>query len=102
MAQTRRAVALLNGGLGGVFIALAGMAVWLSSTHASLHTREVVSALAFIIAPSIAAACCWTAGRRSNPWRGGWSWVGVGCLTWAGASVIWAFYELVLGQYAPF
>jgi len=62
----------------------------------------VVSDLAFIVAPAIAAACCWSAGRRSNPWRDGWHWVGLGCLTWAGASVIWAWYELVLGQYAPF
>jgi diguanylate cyclase (GGDEF)-like protein/PAS domain S-box-containing protein len=102
MARTRRSLPVLTGGLGGVFVALAAMALWLGANHAGLHTREVVSDLAFIVAPSIAAVCCWTAGRRSNPWCGGWRWVGVGCLTWAGASVIWAFYELVLGQYAPF
>src|SRR5947209_2458539 len=102
MAQTRRALAVSIGGLGGVFVALSAMAGWLGANHASLHTREVVSDLAFMVAPTIAAVCCWTAGRRSNPWRDGWRWVGLGCLTWAAASLIWAFYELVLGQYAPF
>src|SRR3954453_5561403 len=98
MAQTRRALAMPA----GVAVALVAMGLWLGLNHASLHTREVVSDLAFIVAPAIAAVCCWSAGRRSNPWRDGWSWVSLGCLTWAGASVIWASYELVLGQYAPF
>src|SRR3954468_20299880 len=98
MASPRRAFTML----GGVVFALAAFGCWLATNDATLHTREFVSDLAFIVAPAIAAACCWSAGRRSNPWRDGWSWVGLGCLTWAAASVMWAFYELVLGQYAPF
>src|SRR3954447_18234063 len=102
MASPRRALAMPSGAFAAAVVALVGMGLWLGFNDASLHTREVVSDLAFVVAPAIAAASCWRAGRRSNPWRGGWSWVGLGCLTWAGASVIWAFYELVLGQYAPF
>lgn len=102
MASPRRALAMPSGAFVAAVIALVAMGLWLGLNDASLHTREVVSDLAFVVAPAIAAACCWSAGRRSNPWRDGWSWVGLGCLTWAGASVIWAFYELVLGQYAPF
>src|SRR4051812_14218367 len=102
MASPRRALAMPSGAFAAAVIALVAMGLWLGLNHASLHTREVVSDLAFIVAPAIAAVCCWRAGRRSNPWRGGWCWVGLGCLTWAAASVIWAFYELVLGQYAPF
>src|SRR3954452_7366144 len=102
MASPRRALAMPSGAFAAAVIALVGMGLWLRLHHATLHTREVVSDLAFVVAPAVAAACCWSAGRRSNPWRDGWSWVGLGCLTWAGASVIWAAYELVLGQYAPF
>src|SRR3954470_10163956 len=102
MASPRRALAMPSGAFAAAAIALVAMGLWLGINDASLHTREVVSDLAFVVAPAIAAACCWSAGRRSNPWRAGWSWVALGCLTWAGASLIWSFYELVLGQYAPF
>src|SRR3954452_781468 len=68
MASPRRAFTML----GGILVALAAFGCWLAINHAALHTREVVSDLAFIVAPAIAAASCWSAGRRSNPWGGGW------------------------------
>ena len=98
MASPRRAAVTLA----GVLIGLVTLGGWLATNDASLHTREVVSDFAFIVAPLIAAISCWSAGRRSNPWRGGWTWVGIGCLTWAVGSGMWAVYELVLDQYAPF
>jgi diguanylate cyclase (GGDEF)-like protein/PAS domain S-box-containing protein len=88
--------------VGAVVIALAGFGIWLATNHAGLHTCEVVSDIAFIAAPMIAAVSCWSAGRRDRDWHAGWSWIGVGCLAWAAGSVVWAGYELVLDTYAPF
>jgi len=101
MASPRRALAMPSGAFAAAVIALLVMGLWLGLNDATLHTREVVSDLAFVVAPAIAAGCCWSAGRRSNPWRDGWSWVGRGCLTWAGATWSCGSYELGLGRYAP-
>jgi diguanylate cyclase (GGDEF)-like protein/PAS domain S-box-containing protein len=88
--------------VGAVLVVLSALGTWLATNHATLHTREVVSDLAFVAAPLVAAASCWSASRRDSAWRAGWRWVGVGCLSWAAGSIVWATYELLLGSYAPF
>jgi diguanylate cyclase (GGDEF)-like protein/PAS domain S-box-containing protein len=75
---------------------------WLLSDLGSDRARIVVSDLAFIAAPLVAAAACLSAHRLRGGRHTGWAWVAAGCLMWAAGSVAFTFYALVLGQTSPF
>jgi diguanylate cyclase (GGDEF)-like protein/PAS domain S-box-containing protein len=87
-------------------VSLAAAAVmfigWLLSGIGTAWTRMAVDDLAYVAASSVAATACWRAHTRRRNHHTGWAWLGTGCLIWLGAAVVWAVYELVLGQVAPF
>jgi diguanylate cyclase (GGDEF)-like protein/PAS domain S-box-containing protein len=85
-----------------VGVAVAAYLAWLSAGIGTAYTRRVVSDLAFIVSPLVAAASTWAAHRRRRERHSGWAWICAGCLTWAAASIAWTVYELGLGQVAPF
>jgi diguanylate cyclase (GGDEF)-like protein/PAS domain S-box-containing protein len=90
---TRTASATLA--LGFVFL------LWLVSDLGSPHTEVLVSDLVFVAVPLFAARTCWTAHRRDRHRHTGWWWISVGCLTWAAASMVFAYYQVVQGRVAP-
>ena len=105
LSSARRAVHELRGGWGAVALAavsMAAYAAWLLSDVGTARTRMAVSDAIFVIAPLIATRSCWVAHRVSRARHSAWAWLAAGCLTWATASLVWAVYELVLGQTAPF
>lgn len=77
--------------------------LWLvTNEDVSDWTRLAVSDASFLVAPLVAAAACRHAARRRDSWVRGWILLGVAMLVWATASVVYAYYGLVLGQPAPF
>ena len=82
--------------------AVAAYLAWLEADIGAAYTRRVVSDMVFIVAPLVAAASTWSAHRRRRERHSGWAWICAGCVTWAIGGATWAFYELALGQAAPF
>ncbi len=75
---------------------------WLRFGGAPEATRRAVSDVGFVLAPGVA---CWSGlrvARRDPESARAWRWMAAGCGTWSVASVVWAVYELGLGQLAPF
>jgi diguanylate cyclase (GGDEF)-like protein len=49
-----------------------------------------------------AAACLWASRRGDPARRRAWRLLGVGVGCWAAGQAVWSFYEVVLGEEAPF
>jgi diguanylate cyclase (GGDEF)-like protein/PAS domain S-box-containing protein len=90
----------LRGAAGSAILGACYLA-WLLSDAGSRSTEAVVSDLVFVVAPLLAAVACWRARRRDPAGPTGWGWIGLGCLVWAGGSVVFATYQFVLGEVAP-
>jgi diguanylate cyclase (GGDEF)-like protein/PAS domain S-box-containing protein len=88
-----------------VLLALTACALfvgWLTTDEGSAATRRGVSEVVFVLAPLVAAASCRKAHRKRGGRHAGWRWLAIGCLVWAAASTIYAYYDFVLGRPAPF
>jgi diguanylate cyclase (GGDEF)-like protein/PAS domain S-box-containing protein len=81
-------------------VAVAAYLLWLLADLGG--NESLVSDLVFVAAPLWAAFACWRAHRTQRSRHTGWLWLTAGCLTWAGGSVAWAVYELVLSRPSPF
>jgi diguanylate cyclase (GGDEF)-like protein/PAS domain S-box-containing protein len=95
---TRRTLAWLLATVAA--IAFGAVAVFASGSHLAV----VVDDLGTTSAAAVAAASCLFVARRCPTARSrrGWLLVGLACGSWSAGNVIWAYFELVLHQEAPF
>ena len=68
------------------------------------YLAVVVDDIGTTAAAAIAAIACLVASHRAplRRTRRGWLFVGLACLSWSAGNAMWAWYELVLDQEAPF
>jgi len=78
-----------------------GYLVWLLSDLGTARLRLAVSDAVFVVVPLVAAHACLAAHRRQPTAGAAWKWIGAGCVTWAGASLAFATYQVVLDRVAP-
>ncbi len=86
----------------GALASVALFGVWLSGDLGGPRLRLLVSDVVFVLAPLVAATSCWSAHRLRRGRHTGWAWLTVGCLIWAGASVVRTFDEVALQDSSPF
>jgi diguanylate cyclase (GGDEF)-like protein/PAS domain S-box-containing protein len=56
----------------------------------------------FVMAFVAAGACLFAASRQRGRSRAAWTLIGLSAFSWGAGEVAWSYYELVLGQQAPF
>jgi diguanylate cyclase (GGDEF)-like protein len=66
------------------------------------ETPRVVSILAQLVAPLLAAAACARRARQGGPARRAWALLGASAASWGAGQAVWCWYELVARQESPF
>ncbi len=84
-------------------ITVVATAIALGTGVGSLDFSRNLGNVLEILAPALAAACCFRVARRARgSWRIGWYLVGASCVSWCVGQTIWTWLETVEGQLSPF
>ncbi|MGA2520299.1 MAG: hypothetical protein ABSG81_05705 [Acidimicrobiales bacterium] len=91
----QRSTVLAAGGLGALSLLWIGLHI--GGGTATRYFDDIVTALS----AALATAACWWAAGRHGPERRFWMLMGTACAAWTVAELIWAIYDLVLGESVP-
>ncbi len=90
-----RPAALAAGGLAALSVAWIGLHI--GGTAATRYFDDIATALG----AALATASCWWAAGRHGAERRFWTLMGCACAAWTVAELLWALYDLVLGDSVP-